>query len=147
MSCQCGYISFRTPGPTPLGMAHCHCTDCQKQSSSAFGTSAYFPSNKVFPLPAELEEKFSSFTQTADSGNTKYCYFCPKCGVRILHLSYYPGGKIREIVSFKGGAVSGLDWTGVKHIFTRSAVMKIPDEWEQYETVPPSMINKVTKKD
>ena len=147
VSCQCGYISFKTPTPKPIGMAHCHCTDCRKQSASAYGTSSYFPADKFFPLAPELEERLSIFTRPTDSGNTMHCYFCPKCGVRVFHVGYSPDGRRRDIVSIKGGCVEGLDWTGVKHIFTRSAVVKIPEECEQYETVPPSMQGNAVKKE
>lgn len=51
-TCQCGAVKFQTPTPKPLALYICHCHDCQRQSSSAFGTSAIFPR---FPLPdAEL---------------------------------------------------------------------------------------------
>jgi hypothetical protein len=141
VSCQCGNIQFRTLSTAPLGIAHCHCTDCQKQSASAFGTSAYFPSADFFPLSPDLEKKLGVFTYTADSGNTKECYFCLECGVRIFHLSYYPDGTRREVVSIKAGCIdSGLDWSSAKHIFTRSAVFKIPEDREQYEAAPPGKI-------
>jgi hypothetical protein len=117
-------------------MAHCHCTDCRKQSTSAFGTSAHWLTKDVLPLAPEIEQKLAVFTHQTDSGNTKYCYFCPKCGTRLLHVSRLPDGTPRETVAFRAGCVDGLDWTGVKHIYTRSAVMKIPEEWEQYDTVP-----------
>ncbi len=136
VSCQCGYISFRTPTPRPTGIAHCHCNDCRKQSSSAFGTSAYWASDGMFPLPPDLEARLASFTRLADSGNTMHCYFCPRCGVRIFHAAYLPDGSLRALVSFKAGCIDGLDWTGAKHIFTRSAVIRIPEDAEQYETVP-----------
>src|SRR5262245_16287856 len=42
-SCACGAVTFVTPTPTPMSVYHCHCIDCRKQSSSAFGTSAIFP--------------------------------------------------------------------------------------------------------
>ncbi|KAI1644040.1 uncharacterized protein F4817DRAFT_347893 [Daldinia loculata] len=45
-------------------------------------------------------------------------------------------GTPRSSVSIKGGCIEGLDWNGKMHIFTRSAVMKIPVEWEQYDTLP-----------
>lgn len=136
ISCQCGYISFRTPTAKPLSMAHCHCTDCRHQSGAAFGTSAHWPADQVFPMAPEVEQKIASFTIPTDSGNTKYCYFCPKCGTRILHAARLPDGSPRPTVSFKAGCIEGLDWDGVKHIYMLSAVMKIPEEWEQYETVP-----------
>lgn len=49
-SCQCGAISFKTPLPEPLALYICHCVECQRQSGSAFGCSAIFPS---FDLPCK----------------------------------------------------------------------------------------------
>jgi hypothetical protein len=118
-------------------MAHCHCTDCRKQSASAYGTSVYFPFDQVFPLSPDLEEKLAVYTRPTDSGNTMDCYFCAKCGVRILHVIYDKDGNMRENVSFKGGCVEGLDWKGVKHIFVKSAVVDIPEGVERFEEYPP----------
>jgi hypothetical protein len=136
-SCQCGYVTFQTPTAKPAGMAFCHCTECRKQSSSAFGTSAYWPAKSFFPLPAELEARLSVVKRKTDAGNTMHCYFCPKCGSRTFHVAYLPDGRMRDMVSVKGGCVDGLDWAGVRHIFTRSAVIEIPKDAEQYETLPP----------
>ena len=36
--CQCGAVRYRIHGE-PLGLAVCHCTECQRQSGSAFGMS------------------------------------------------------------------------------------------------------------
>lgn len=48
-TCQCGAVTFKTPTAKPLALYICHCHNCQKQTSSAFGSSAIFPR---FPLPA-----------------------------------------------------------------------------------------------
>ena len=57
VSCQCGSVRFKTPTPAPIDLFHCHCGECQKQSSSAFGTSAIFPVAGLFPLEAKLESQ------------------------------------------------------------------------------------------
>ncbi|KAK3988496.1 Mss4-like protein [Cladorrhinum sp. PSN332] len=145
LSCQCGHITLKTPPRSLLlGMAHCHCALCQKQSASAFGTSIYFPSSSVFPLSPELQSKLSVYKHNdSESGNTMHCYFCPKCGVRIMHMGVKPDGEVRELMSFKGGLVDDreLDWTSgdlgqVKHIWTKSAVMPLAEGWECYEKYP-----------
>jgi hypothetical protein len=48
VACQCGNITFTTPLPQPLAVYICHCDECRRQSSSAFGCSAIFPK---FSLP------------------------------------------------------------------------------------------------
>lgn len=141
VTCQCGRISFTTPpASTMTGLAHCHCTDCRKQSASAYGTSAWFPADKVFPLPADVEEKIAIYERVADSGNQMHCYFCPKCGVRVIHSRYDEGkGGYWGRVSFKGGCVEGLDWGKAIHIFTRSKVVQLPEGAVAYETYPPGI--------
>ncbi|KAI0878234.1 Mss4-like protein [Hypoxylon argillaceum] len=138
--CQCGRVTFPTPTATPLAVFHCHCTECQKQSGSAFGTSAIFPAEGVFPLSPEAESRMGKYTRDTDSGNTMDCYFCAACGSRLFHRTVGKDGAPRPTISVKGGCVEGLDWSGGKHIYVRSAVMEIPGEWEAYETMPPKLL-------
>ena len=64
------------------------------------------------------------------------CYFCKKCGVRVMHRRRDADGSERGLVIIKGGCVEGLDWKGGIHIFTRSAVMPIPEGAESFEAGP-----------
>ncbi|KAK4246827.1 Mss4-like protein [Corynascus novoguineensis] len=137
--CQCETVQFRTPAPAPLAVYHCHCTECRKQSSSAFGTSAIFPAAGLFPLPADLAAQLGVWTRPTDQGNTMDCYFCKACGSRVMHRIRNPDGTERETVSIKGGLVQGLDWKGASHIYTRSAVVPIPEGVERWEAAPESM--------
>ncbi|KAK3314192.1 Mss4-like protein [Apodospora peruviana] len=137
VQCQCGAVSFETPTPAPTAVYHCHCTECQRQSSSAFGTSAIFPANGLFPLSADLQAKLGCWTRPAKEGRTMDCYFCNACGVRIMHRIRNADGQERPTVSIKGGAVKDLDWSEATHIYTRSAVVPIPPGAEKYETTPP----------
>lgn len=64
------------------------------------------------------------------------CYFCKNCGVRVMHRSRDKDGSERGTVAIKGGCVEGLDWKGGAHIFTRSAVVPIPEGVKQFEAGP-----------
>lgn len=140
VSCQCGYISFRTPTAQPLRLACCHCTSCRKQAASAFGSSAFYPADAFLSnLPKEVTERLQLFTMSTDSGNTKHCYFCPKCGVRLYNRSHMPDGAPVGMVSLKAGCVEGLEWRDVIHIWTSSAVVPIPEGVKQYEKGPPPL--------
>ena len=142
ITCECGTVRLRTPTSRPLGIAHCHCTNCQHQSGSAFGTSVYFPPAEGFyPLAPSLLAEGGSvghFSHGTDSGNTLHCYFCRNCGSRLLHAAILPDGTLRPTVSVKGGALEDpdkvVDWASAKHIFVRSAVMPLSPNWETYET-------------
>jgi hypothetical protein len=78
--CQCGAVRYRV-GVEPLHLAICHCTECQRQSGSAFGMSLFVPA-EAFRL---ISGTLNSFTVKCDSGRTKTCTFCAACGTRIHH--------------------------------------------------------------
>lgn len=120
--CQCGAVSFKTPHVKPLALYICHCSECRRQTSSAFGTSAIFPR---FQLPET--DLLSCYTRPTASGQTLYCYFCKNCGTRLLHTT--PG---KNVVSVKGGCLEGLDWKKAIHIWTKSAMVPIPEGSESY---------------
>jgi len=116
--CQCGAVRYRIEAE-PLGLAACHCRECQRQSGSAFGLSLDVPKGAVRLLSGELRV----FTTVADSGRTKHCAFCPACGTRIYHDG-------ETSTSIKAGTLddpTGLEprahyWTSSKH-----AWVAIPD--------------------
>jgi hypothetical protein len=136
--CQCSAVCFETPTARPLDLYHCHCLECRKQSGSAFGTSAIFPAQGLFPLSVELVEKLSCYTRPTKNGGTMDCYFCAQCGVRIFHRGRGLDGTEKPTVSIKGGCIEGLDWAPGKHIYTRSAVVPIPVGVEQWRASPES---------
>ncbi|KAI3394004.1 hypothetical protein diail_3320 [Diaporthe ilicicola] len=134
VTCQCSYITFNTPSKKPQLVACCHCTACQKQSGSAFGSSAFYPTDAFeCNLTQEAKDRLHLFTHPTDSGNVMHCFFCPKCGVRLYQNSRKPDGPPGPVVAVKAGCVEGLDWKDVVHIWTKSAVVQIPDGVEQYE--------------
>ena len=59
------------------------------------------------------------------------CWFCKTCGSRIMHER---SGK--EGVSIKGGCIDKLDWTKAVHIWTKEAVMPIPEGAKKFEEEP-----------
>lgn len=140
VQCQCGAVSFRTPSSVPQAVFHCHCTECQAQSASAFGTSAVFPTDGIFPLGPDLEAKLGLYNrpaERADSGRMVRCYFCKTCGVRLMHLGIEKDGNPRSFVSVKGGNIKGLDWSSAIHIYTDSAVVPIPPGVKSFPRSPP----------
>lgn len=92
--CQCGAVRYRIHGE-PLGLAVCHCADCQRQSGSAFGMSLAVAEADFELLAGRLKR----FTVTSDSGRPKTCAFCPDCGVRIHHQGPEP------VLSVKAGTL------------------------------------------
>lgn len=127
ITCQCGTISLTASRAEPLSKYACHCTECQKQSASAFGTSAIFPSEGMWPFPKHLQQHIGMWARRADSGNTVECYFCKECGVRILHRVIFKDGTPRPSLAVKGGCVEGFNLEGARHIYTRSALVPVPE--------------------
>ena len=79
--CQCGAIRYRLLR-APAALYACHCRDCQKQSSSAFGLSMWverdaveFTGGRAAHLPHPR----------AGTGAEKLCAFCGECGTRLWH--------------------------------------------------------------
>jgi len=126
VECQCRSIKFVTPLPKPLAVYICHCNECKRQSSSAFGCSAIFPS---FPMPSP--DLLSCYSRPTASGHMLNCFFCKACGTRLIHST--PG---KQFVSVKGGCIEGLDWGSAKHIWCKRAMVPIPEGVEQSEEEP-----------
>ncbi|KAF2453960.1 Mss4-like protein [Lineolata rhizophorae] len=127
-SCQCGAVRFTTPTPEPLSLYHCHCIECRKQSASAFGTSAIFPGFSIANEPA-----IECWTRTTDAGRQLDCYFCKRCGTRVLHQR-----RGFDVVSVKAGCLDGdLDWGKASHIWCKRAVVPIPEGAVRFEAQPP----------
>jgi hypothetical protein len=70
--CLCGEVHYQLRGE-PLGVGLCHCTDCRKESGSAFVTFAIWP-----------REAFSSIGSFATYEGRS---FCPRCGARLFNLT------------------------------------------------------------
>ena len=87
--CLCGDVTLKVVGE-PIVQGNCHCTDCKKNTGSAFATILFFKDEQVKILSGES----SSFEYTADSGNKKIKQFCRKCGSVVYGInSGRPGVK------------------------------------------------------
>ena len=80
--CQCGAVRYVVSGE-PLMLYACHCSECRKQSASAFGLSLI-----VRPGDVEFtagEDRLRRWDTHGDDGSLKSCHFCSDCGSRLLH--------------------------------------------------------------
>jgi len=110
--CQCGKVTYQVTA-MPLTLYACHCTECQKQSSSAYGMSMPVP-RSGFNVSGEL----AYWERRSDDGNKVKCAFCPTCGTRIFHEP----SRNREIVNVKPGTLDNTNWVKpVGHLWTSSA--------------------------
>jgi len=80
-ACQCGQVSYKL-FEKPTVVWACHCTECQKLSTSAFSVTAIIDAKTI-----EFTGEMSEWSRSADSGNTNSAKFCPSCGNRIYHYN------------------------------------------------------------
>jgi hypothetical protein len=83
--CQCGAIRYRLNGE-PVFLTICHCSECKRQSGSAFGMSLRMRRSDV-----EVTGEPRRWTRSSDSGNPVVCAFCETCGTRVWHEPAVPG--------------------------------------------------------
>ena len=110
--CQCGAVRYDILGE-PLGFARCHCTDCQRQSGSAFGLSLY-----VTPTDVNWVGDISQWHDVAASGRKVIRDFCPTCGTRLMNRQ----AEDADYVSIKAGTLDpGHDLMPRAELWTGSA--------------------------
>jgi hypothetical protein len=128
-SCQCGSVRYEIQG-RPIEVYVCHCLECRKQSSSAFGISVIVAATDFSLRSGALK----SWSRPTDSGRTLECAFCENCGSRIWHGS--PGD---STISVKGGSLDqAIDLSAAGHIWTSRKLpgVVIPDGNKQFPEEP-----------
>ncbi|MEO0431809.1 MAG: GFA family protein [Cyanobacteria bacterium J06656_5] len=116
--CQCGQIRYEIQAE-PLTLYVCHCTECQRQSSSAFGMSMPVPRDAV-KLSQGTPKQWS---RPAASGRTVICFFCGECGTRLFHQPT----RNNKITNIKPGTLDDTSWLQpVGNLWTTSAQPWIP---------------------
>ena len=100
--CQCGQIRYEVYGE-PIALYRCHCTECQRQSGSAFGMSMWIKAGEFKITSGSLEKTI----RTADSGGRVEAYFCGSCGVRIYGKTM--GFNDAEHIVLKPGTLDSTD--------------------------------------
>ncbi len=100
-------------------MFACHCTECQKQSGSAYGLALWVRLDSMeIQGPQPLR-----WTRLTPSGKTMHCDFCPACGTRLFHRIEGNDG----ILSIKPGTLNSRPlpqpvaevWTDRAHAWAR----------------------------
>ena len=80
-ACQCGQLTYTLHKPPKVVLA-CHCTECQKLSTSPFSVTAMVAADAI-----EFSGELKEWSRSSDSGNTNSAKFCPGCGNRIYHYN------------------------------------------------------------
>ena len=113
----------------------CHCTECQRQSGSAFAMAAVIP-QKNFRITQGAPKMFARQTSPT---KTMECWFCSACGTRLYHV---PGGGAYPNRNVKPGTLDDTTWlVPTIHFWTRSAQTWaiIPEDAARFETQPETL--------
>ncbi|MEZ5871006.1 MAG: GFA family protein [Nitratireductor sp.] len=115
-SCQCGQVRY-TITEMPLTLYACHCSECQKQSSSAFGLSLRTRASAV-----SISGELADWSRPTALGSAMLAQFCPRCGSRMFHqraqYAASPGG---ATINIKGGTLDCIgELEPVGHIWLKS---------------------------
>ncbi len=126
--CQCGQVRYSIT-EAPMTFYLCHCSECQRHTSSAFGESL-----RVRRASLRIEGEMKLFARGSASGNRHEGRFCPGCGVRIVH-----GLADAEAVNVKAGTLDDPTWLRpAGHIWTvsKQAFFAIGADELAYERQP-----------
>lgn len=111
--CQCGKVRYEIRAK-PLTLYACHCTECQRQTGSAFGMSMSVPRDAVYILQGEPQP----WSRGSASGREVICFFCRECGTRLFHQPT----RNPHITNIKPGTLDDTSWLQpVANLWTRSA--------------------------
>lgn len=129
--CQCRRVRYQCDSE-----AHeifvCHCTNCQKQSSSAFGISFVVPFTSFSVTHGAPE----FFEWNSDSGNRRRGAFCSCCGTRLWHEA---ANEKVEWVNIKAGSFDdSVDVSNAIHIWLASKLpgVIVPSDARQFPGEP-----------
>ncbi len=130
-ACQCRAVRYSCAA-APASIYACHCTECQRQSGSAFGTSMLVP-REAFLI---TQGSPRTWVRTSDSGRKVDCAFCPDCGTRLVHLPQHSPG----MAIVRPGTLDDTSWIRLAgHIWTasRQPWFEVPAGSVSYEQQPP----------
>ena len=100
--CLCGAIRYRVTGK-PQRVGACHCTFCQRRTSSAFSIHAFFEEKNVECTGDGL----TAYEERSDESNLRlWLHFCKRCATTVmLTVERFPGLRI-----ITGGTFDDPNW-------------------------------------
>jgi hypothetical protein len=79
--CRCGKVTYSSAAD-PVFVGICHCTNCQKMTSSAYSTVLAVPTPTL-----TVTGTTKRFDDIGDSGKPTHRDFCPECGSTVTELA------------------------------------------------------------
>jgi hypothetical protein len=128
--CQCGTLRYEIT--QALQMVYtCHCTDCQRLTSSAFSIAIVLADGACRLVSGEPR----AVQHTADSGRVITRWLCAECGSWVC-AAPRPGSTIENV---RGGTLDDTSWLRpTVHFWTRSKQpwVMLPEGDRSFETQP-----------
>ena len=98
--CRCGQVRY-SANAEPAFTGVCHCTNCQKESGTAFNIVVAVPQAAL-----AIQGSPKTYTSKGDSGKEVVARFCPNCGSTILsEPAALPGVSI-----LRAGTLDDTSW-------------------------------------
>ena len=132
--CQCGKIRYAITGEPQLVYA-CHCTECQRATSSAFSmglvlTEGAFRLSGAEPRPVQ---------RATESGRTTTRWVCSECGTWVCSGAKPGSATPNTVRVVRAGTLDDTSWLRpTTHYWTRSKQLWItlPEGDRIFETQP-----------
>ena len=117
--CQCGTLRYGV-SKAPLVLYACHCTNCQRQTGSAFVLSMGIYEDALSFTAGEP----ARVSWTSDAGTERYGLFCGGCGGRIANGQTPTIG----VYSLRAGTLDDPSWLRTRrpHLDAKRAPMVPP---------------------
>ena len=109
--CSCGEVRYRLTSE-PLFTHCCHCSNCQRQTGSAFVINLLIESDRVELLAGEPQQ----VDVPRDDGSTQQVFRCPTCQVALFSHYGFSGVRFVRAGTLDEPASVAPD----VHIYTRS---------------------------
>jgi hypothetical protein len=111
--CLCGKVTYHCDGE-PMATLLCHCTDCQRQTGTAFSIVVGVEREAL-----HVDGAVSSFTTVGeDTGEAVHRQFCTACGSPIVSLP----DATPDLAFIKAGTLNDRSWLEPEmEIWCRSA--------------------------
>src|SRR5262249_33090279 len=132
--CQCGALRYEVT-QAPQMIYACHCSDCQRITSSAFSMALVLADGAGRLVKGEPR----AVQRTADSGRVTTRWMCPECGSWVCRAES-SGSALRNV---RAGTLDDTSWVRPRvHLWTRSKQpwIAIPEGDQIFETQPADLV-------
>lgn len=129
--CACGKIRYQLT-EEPLTLYACHCTECQRQTGTAFGLSMIILRSALQLLQGQPRD----YEATVPGGSPpRRGKFCDACATRL----WSEPARFPEVLVLRPGTLDDTSWLDpVAHIWMRSAQpwVVLPADAQTFDTQP-----------